>query len=228
MIALLFTIAVGHSPPSDFELAQALQSSQEIVAAKQWGKESFKQAVNRSTRDSVPLVVMFTASWCGPCQAMKRNVLKRWDKRKDIAFVEVDIDASPVIWRKYRKGESLPQFASWKDPRVGRAHRFTGQTTAAKLEVALGIARPAKAKAKPIQQRGTAQGSWTWPGHPSVASLERHLAEPPHNYSSAYLSGLSDSELVQLHDAWHNRTRNAQPTVKRPASRNSIFRRGRS
>ena len=38
------------------------------------------------------MVVMFTASWCGPCQMMKPMMARLEKEHRDIKFVALDID----------------------------------------------------------------------------------------------------------------------------------------
>ena len=118
-----------------------------------------------------------------------------WGDRKDIAFAV--IDANHSIGRKILRGETVPELVYWRDVKQS-PRRIAGDRTAKSVEEFLDqrIGRG---------RRTLRNRRWTWPGMPSVAALERHLASRPHNYDRAYLVTLADQELGVLHDAWHNR-----------------------
>lgn len=47
-----------------------------------------------------PTVVHFSAVWCGPCAAVRRVVNQVCAEMRDVAHVEIDLDANPVAARK--------------------------------------------------------------------------------------------------------------------------------
>jgi thioredoxin 1 len=59
-----------------------------------------------------PMLLYFTAEWCGPCQVMRRNVFPEKTVASAMELyvpVKIDVDRTPDIARKYGI-ESLPQF----------------------------------------------------------------------------------------------------------------------
>lgn len=67
-------------------------------------KESFGEMIKGST----PVLVDFTATWCGPCKMMK-PVLEELHKRMNdkIRIIKIDIDQSPAAANAYQV-QSVP------------------------------------------------------------------------------------------------------------------------
>lgn len=67
--------------------------------------------LNQIIQTNSSTLVMFTASWCGPCKIIKPIIYIHSDDAKysKIAFVEVDIDYSDELQAKYDI-KSLPTF----------------------------------------------------------------------------------------------------------------------
>jgi thiol-disulfide isomerase/thioredoxin len=48
-----------------------------------------------------PTVVHFSAPWCGPCDRVRRVVREVCEDLGDVAHVEIDLDANPVVARRF-------------------------------------------------------------------------------------------------------------------------------
>jgi thiol-disulfide isomerase/thioredoxin len=82
-----------------------------------------------------PTIVHFTATWCGPCAAVRRVVDQVCEELPRVAHVEIDIDANPEAARRLSV-LSLPTtliFDADGRPR----YRTTGVPRAADLRSAL-------------------------------------------------------------------------------------------
>jgi thiol-disulfide isomerase/thioredoxin len=83
-----------------------------------------------------PTIVHFTATWCGPCAAVRRVVDQVCGELPSVAHVEIDMDANPEAARRLSV-LSLPTtliFDADGRPR----YRATGVPRAADLRSALG------------------------------------------------------------------------------------------
>ena len=59
-------------------------------------------------------VVMFTASWCGPCQRIKKEIYDKGEElcnkyKNDVVFFYVDIDENPELTKEFNIS-SVPVF----------------------------------------------------------------------------------------------------------------------
>ena len=57
-------------------------------------------------RNSVPIILKFTARWCGPCKATKPYFDERYEElsaKYDVELVEVDIDESSNIYSRLKR-----------------------------------------------------------------------------------------------------------------------------
>lgn len=82
-----------------------------------------------------PTIVHFTATWCGPCAAVRRVVDQVCEELPSVAHVEIDMDANPEAARRLSV-LSLPTtliFDAAGRPR----YRTTGVPRAADLRSAL-------------------------------------------------------------------------------------------
>lgn len=48
-----------------------------------------------------PTIVHFTAAWCGQCIQVRRVVQQVCDDLRDVAHIEVDLDANPAAAQKF-------------------------------------------------------------------------------------------------------------------------------
>ena len=70
--------------------------------------------------ESLPVVVMFYAVWCGKCAMMKpiaEEAEKKYKNRKKIKFCEVEIEESDLLAAEYDT-EIVPTFICFKNGRI--------------------------------------------------------------------------------------------------------------
>ena len=72
----------------------------------------YKAAMEQAKKENKPLVVVFSATWCGPCQSMKKSVYpsKEVTPLHDKfvwAYLDVDVEANGAPAQKY-KVEGIP------------------------------------------------------------------------------------------------------------------------
>jgi thiol-disulfide isomerase/thioredoxin len=85
--------------------------------------------------ESGPTVVHFSASWCGPCAAVRRVVDQVCGDLPGVSHVEIDLDADPGAAQRFSV-LSLPTTFVFDDDGRQR-YRTSGVPTAADLRSAL-------------------------------------------------------------------------------------------
>lgn len=128
-------------------LATLLQMS---VAAV--GSHTYAEARRDTTETGKPMVVMVSAEWCGPCQAMKKTVLPQIQKRglmQKVSFAIVNVDREGALARKLTGGGPVPQLVMFRRNGNGwlRKKLVGGQSvTTVEKFIVQGIARDEETK----------------------------------------------------------------------------------
>ena len=98
-------------------------------------KSDFPAAQAESRATSKPILLYFTAEWCGPCQSMRRYV---WTDSQVAAAasayipVRIDVDRQPELAHQYRAEEGIPLFVVM-DPAGKMVRRFVGAMEAEQM-----------------------------------------------------------------------------------------------
>lgn len=159
-------------------------------------------------------VLVFHASWCGPCGQMDQTTYPPLKQRgwrvsnygaatdREPHVVLIDVDKHPDLMKRFRVTE-LPTIVSW----TGRSEqaRRTGYLDAYGIGNAWNSSGE-KASARTVQPQQTYRARWTFPGETREELIE-HLSGPNHNYTRESLNRLPTSRLYQLHDEDHDGVR---------------------
>jgi thioredoxin 1 len=97
------------------------------VTAEQFAGTDFYDTIAGS---SGPVVVDFTADWCGPCQQIK-PILKDLEAEGKIKLVMIDADQHPQILEQFGVS-GIPHLLFVKDGQIGNVLR--GSTSRKNLE----------------------------------------------------------------------------------------------
>ena len=96
-------------------------------------KETYASFDDMIENSSVPVLVDFYATWCGPCQMLSKDVLPKVAGavgKDKVKVVKINTEKSPNIAGKY-KVEALPTIMLFKDGKV--ADRIEGMPNAPQL-----------------------------------------------------------------------------------------------
>ena len=74
--------------------------------------ESYQEALAASQKDGKTLVVVISASWCGPCQKLHRDILRDPSSTRGVHLVFVDYQSD--IAKKLKTTGSVPEIIKYK------------------------------------------------------------------------------------------------------------------
>lgn len=107
--------------------------------------ETYEAACARAEKEKKPLLVMVGASWCAPCQVMKKDTIepmKGSGELDDCVVVVVDKDARPELAEQLMRGATLPQVVVFKQDADGwKRFSLTGMQSATRMRELLGRVR---------------------------------------------------------------------------------------
>jgi len=64
-------------------------------------KTDYKEAKEISASLEQDMILIFTASWCGPCKNLKKDLTKYSDLFENTTICIIDIDKDPKLAREY-------------------------------------------------------------------------------------------------------------------------------
>ena len=88
-------------------------------------EHSYKTVATASEKSGKPIVLVFSAVWCGPCQQMKKEVypsdaVKAFNDKFEWAYLDADEESNAAVMKKF-KVEGIPhiQFLSKNGKDIG-------------------------------------------------------------------------------------------------------------
>ena len=78
---------------------------------------TYAEAYQEASETGKPLLVMVTATWCGPCQNMKATVLPEVRRRgvlKGFSFATVDVDQERTLVQQLGGTGPIPQLVCYR------------------------------------------------------------------------------------------------------------------
>lgn len=87
-----------------------------------------QQLINTEQR---PLLLNFSATWCGPCRASAPHVEAFAAKHPDVVVAKIDVDENPDVAARFIV-RAVPTFMVLRDGQVSEVH--TGAASGAQLE----------------------------------------------------------------------------------------------
>ena len=84
---------------------------------------TYEEAYAKAESENMPLVVLVCATWCAPCQVMRKelSVMQAEGELKDVVICVVDNDERPELASKLVKGDKFPQLAVFNRHPVTKA-----------------------------------------------------------------------------------------------------------
>ncbi len=99
---------------------------------------TYAKAHQKTAVTGVPMVVMVSATWCQPCQQMKKTVLPQVEKHgllKRVAFAVVDADRERTLAQRLIRGGPVPQLIMFSKTGAGwKRRKLIGRQTVGAVE----------------------------------------------------------------------------------------------
>lgn len=199
--------AVQGSDEWQFQIRKpAVKAQQEKVAA-----EPGQPPASSGDQEESYYLVMYSATWCGPCQNWKRNELPKL-KAAGVPVTIVDCDKDPQ-WNKARRAvdsktgktvvipgvSAYPTFAVVRKSDRFPVASFVGPVSARQiLEKIPKKADPPAAPAPPetLSMKWNIQGDWT----PTVQQTASHMMED----HGIFVDGMTHQQMLSMHDLIHD------------------------
>ena len=109
-----------------------------LMASPADASETYAEARRQTNETGRPMVVMVGTDWCGPCQAMKKNILPKLRERglfKKVAFALVNADRDRELAKELTDGGPVPQLVMYRKTDHGWLRRkLVGGQSVEKVE----------------------------------------------------------------------------------------------
>ena len=79
--------------------------------------EGYQEAYAASQADGKPLVVVISASWCGPCQKLHKDILRDPSSTSGVHLVFVDYQSD--VAKRIKTTGSVPEIIKYKHTKDG-------------------------------------------------------------------------------------------------------------
>lgn len=148
--------------------------------------------------------LLFTATWCGPCNQMKRDTLpplreRGWlvgDQSSDHIQV-IDADEFPGLVKLWNVTRFPTMIYLENESEANRAVGVQSPHDVGRLF-------DRAVQSATAQKSSSYQARWTFPGN-GREDLIAHLASENHNYTIESLRSMTTDQLFQLHDSDHDK-----------------------
>ena len=95
-------------------------------------KKSFNEIINQE----IPVLVDFTADWCGPCKSMAPILKQLKSELKDtVSIIKINVDSNKSLASKYQV-QGVPTFIVFKQGK--QIWRQSGMQSISQLKSAIG------------------------------------------------------------------------------------------